>query len=285
MAAKKRTPSGNEHLAEEQELTDPQRLAKHAQENPAMYAAAVVLVVVVICGVMGLRHVQHSREVDVMTTYASAELSTDDPADQVRALSNLVEDGAGSWDAEALYMLGETAIQAKEYDKARTVFTNVREKYSSSVYVPRAVEGIAFLDENAGDNEAALKGYEEVGEKWPNTVTGKRVYLHIARVHERMENVEAAIAAFQKQEEVFPESAAAMQAQRELARLERAHPDLFPEEEEVVEETPAEEAPAEEAPAEEAPAEEAPAEEAPAEETPAEEAPAEEAPAAEVPGE
>ncbi len=279
----KRRPVKEATVAVAEQQQDYRRLAQHVQENPLLYLAAAVFVgLCVLLGIV-LRLNAMAGERETMTEYASA-LTEEEPEARLPKLEAVAEEG-GQWAAEALYLAGETAIQANAYDEAGESFTKLRENYPNSEYVPRAVEGLAWLAENAGDYEAALKGYQEVSDKWPDAFVARIQPLNIGRVQEKLENVKAAVAAYQDQVTLFPESNAAGKAEEALDRLREAHPDLFPEEETPAEEALAEEAPAEEAPAEEAPAEEAPAEEAPAEEAPAEEAPAEEAPAEEAPAE
>ena len=230
MAAEKKKAGRHDLAAEEQQLTDWQRLAANIQENPKPYAIGAVLVAICILATV-LYKVQATRaDRAVSTEYATAILEVDEPAEKTSALANVLDEGAGRWTPEVIYMMGETAIEAKEYDKARAAFSRVRQEFPQSEYTPRAAEGIAFLEENAGNYDAALQAYQEVRDKWPDTLTGKRQPLNIARVYTSMDRLEDAIAAYKEQAQIFPDSAAAQMAQGELERLKQKHPDLFPEE-------------------------------------------------------
>lgn len=233
MAAKKNLKSAQQDSSsDEQSLNDLERLYKYVLENPKQ--VAVIAGVVVVCIVATVLYRMSSRAADhaVMTEYAAALTTIEDPAERVRALGNLLDQGAGRWKEEVTYMMGESAIQAKEYDKAREILSRVRTEFPQSEFAPRAAEGIAFLDENAGKNEEALKGYQEVKDQWKDTLTGKLQPLNIARVYESMGSIDKAIAAYNEEKQIFPDSTAARKADFELRRLKEAHPDLFPKEEE-----------------------------------------------------
>lgn len=90
----------------------------------------------------------------IMTEYAKA-LEQEDAAAQVTALEPLAQKG-GRWTAEIVYMLGEAAVRARQYDKAGEAFNRVKTEFGTSEYAPRAVEGLAFLEENKGNADAAL---------------------------------------------------------------------------------------------------------------------------------
>jgi predicted negative regulator of RcsB-dependent stress response len=264
-----------------------QRALEYTKNNPTKVVGGIgfLLLCVVIGGVFSLQ--QKADEQRVTTEYAAA-LSTEDPGLRAAELEKLTNKG-NRWSVEALYQMGEAAVEAKTYDKAREAFGNVLSNHSDSVYAPMAADGIAFLDENDGELEKALQGYTGVFEKWDATITGRREPFNIARVNEELGNIAEAITWYKRQGEVFPDSVVAGKSEAALDRLKVANPELFPEEETVdnaeaeaapaVVSTSAEPAPAEPAPAEPAPAEPAPAEPAPAEPAPAEAAPAEPAPA------
>lgn len=232
MAAKKNLKSAQQDSSsDEQSLSDLDRLYKYVRENPAQ--VAVIAGVVVLCIVATVIYRISSRAADraIMTEYAAAITTVEDPAERVNKLDNLLKEGAGRWKAEVTYMMGESAIQAKQYDKAREILARVRTEFPDSEFVPRAVEGIAFIDENAGKNEEALKGYQEVKDTWKDSLTAKLQPLNIARVYESMGSLDKAIASYNEEKQIFPDSSASKRADFELRRLKEAHPDLFPKEE------------------------------------------------------
>jgi predicted negative regulator of RcsB-dependent stress response len=277
--------------------TEVQQFLRHVMENPLLYAAAAVIVVLAILVAVFYRMYSAAEDRAVMSTYFEA-LQEEEPADRLVALEPLAQ-GSSRWTDEALYMYAETAVRDEKFDVARDSYNRLLEQFPNSEYAASAAEGLAFLEERAGNYDAALQAYADVAANYAGTFTARLQPFNRGEVLELMERWEDAVAAYEEQVSAFPDSQIAMQSERAITRIKDAHPDLFPEvEEEVVsieeaagakeapvEEAPAEEAPVEEAPAEEAPAEEAPAEEAPAEEAPAEEAPAEEAPAEEAPAE
>jgi len=233
MAAKKNLKSAQkDSSAEEQTLSYWEWPYKYVRENPQMTAGIAGLVILCIAAALLHRISSQAADAAIMTEYAAAMTTAEDPAERVRALGKLLDEGAGRWTPEVTYMMGESAIQAKEYDKAREILSRVRSEFSKTEYAPRAAEGIAFLDENAGKNEEALKGYQEVKDKWKDTLTGKLQPLNIARVYETMGSIDKAIAAYNEQKQLFPDSSSARKADFELRRLKEAHPDLFPKEEE-----------------------------------------------------
>jgi len=264
----------------------------HLRENILLYVAGIAfLIICIIAGIL-FRVAAMNAEKQIMTDYAAA-MANEDPAIRAAELES-VSRHSGPWGLEALYALGEAAIQAGEYDRARNAFQELLLQAPKSPFAPNAAEGLAWLAENRGELEEALHQYEGVQNEFPGTFLARIQPLNIGRVQEKLGNIEAAIAAYESQTAAFPDSNAAREAQEALDRLRTSHPDLFPEpiifeeteapvEEAPVEEAPVEEAPVEEAPVEEAPVEEAPVEEAPVEEAPVEEAPVEEAPVEEAP--
>lgn len=213
--------------ATETELSDWQKLMQHVITHPWHYVAGVAFIL--FCAGAGALYgiSQEMREREIMSGYAGA-IAEEDPALSAAQLETIAESDS-RWTPEIVYMLGETAIRAQEYEKAKEAFTRVVNEFSSSDFAPKAADGLAFLEENAGNLDAALKAYQEIQAKWGNTFTGRLQPFNIARVYEAQENLEAAIAAYQEQKDVFPDSAIAARAEMALARLEEAHPDLFPE--------------------------------------------------------
>ncbi len=234
MAIKRKPTKRNVVLHEEDNTpkNDFQRLLMHIEENPLTYVAAVGFIA--LCIVVGvLFRVQSTlSDRNVMTAYAKAATEEDEKV----KLEKLEELAAGSnrWTAEILYMTGETAIAAQEYEKAEAAFKRVREDFSTSPQVANAVDALAFLAENRGDLDAALKGYRELTEKWGDSLAGKRAYFKIASILEEQGDFKAAKEAYEAQAEQFPESRVAKRAEVALEKLAEAHPDLFPKEEEEV---------------------------------------------------
>lgn len=199
---------------------------EHILANPALYglSAALVVLFIILGGVYNAS--QRIKDKRIMTEYARAiaEENTEDQLAKLEALSGK----AGRWNAEVLYVLGETAIAEQDYERAKQAFERVRAEYPDSEYVPRAVDALGFLAENAGNNEEALKIYREVLEKWGDSLIGKREQVNIGRVCESLDKLSDAKAAYEAQLTLFPDSEAAKNAQAALDRLKASHPDLFP---------------------------------------------------------
>lgn len=204
------------------------RLLQHAKENPGLYAISAGFVLLCVVAGILFRISSSAAEKKVMTDYAAA-VATEDPALRAAELE-VFANNPSRWSAEALYLLGETAIRAQEYAKAEEALNRLRADYPNSGYVPDAVEGLAFLSENAGELDAALSGYEEIQSKWPDTFTARRQSFNIARVKESKGDITGAIEAYQAQGTLFPESSVSAKSQAALERLKALHPDLFPEE-------------------------------------------------------
>ncbi|MBI5094084.1 MAG: tetratricopeptide repeat protein [Candidatus Hydrogenedentes bacterium] len=168
-----KTARGSRPLFEEEDKKgDLQQLIEHVQANPLLYAVgALVIVLVVLAGVI-YRSNTASRQRDFMTKYAKA-LESEDANLRVAALEPLAI-GKDDLAAQALYMLGESAYQAQQYDKSKTAYERLRSEFPNSVNTPSAVEGLGFIAENKADHETALGIYKEILEKWPATFVGRR---------------------------------------------------------------------------------------------------------------
>lgn len=210
-------------LTQQDELA---RWLQHLRENALLYVASAVFVVVCIAAGLLYRANQAAAEQLRLTAYARAMQEEAAPA-RLAALER-IPIGRDQWSAEVLYMLGETAIRAGEYDKADQAFSRVCDEFSASEFAPRAAEGLGFLAENRGDLPEALARYREVAQKWPASFSARVQPFNIARVQERLEDFQAAVEAYQSQVELFPGSHAARKAEAALARLRESHPELFP---------------------------------------------------------
>ncbi len=219
-----------EEIEESKGKSDLKALVEHVKENPALNAAIVGFVLVVaLAGVLYYLH-STTQNIEQTTEYARA-LNAEDPALRATQLAPIAE-GSGRWAPEALYMMGESAYDAEDYEKAESAFQRLRERFPDSKYVPLAVEGLGYIAENRGDYEKALSYYQEVAEKWPDSFAGHCQYLNIGRCHERLEQWREAAEAYETQTSVFPESSVAREAQKALDQLKIAHPDQFPKEDE-----------------------------------------------------
>lgn len=205
---------------------DLSQLIQDIRERPVVYGGiAAFLVVCLLAGFLYRANAVSARK-DLMTAYAQA-LDKEDPAEKLAALAPLSE-SQGKNNDEVVYMTGETAYSAGEYDKAKAAFERMRADFKDSVYTPDAVEGLGNIAENAKDYDAALNYYKEVRDSWSTSFAARRQPINIAKLEERRGNLTEAIAAYREQMQVFPGSSVAEEASAALTRLERSNPDLFP---------------------------------------------------------
>lgn len=205
---------------------------EYTRENPTKVAggAGFLLLCIVIGGLFSLKNMADDRK--ATTAYAVA-LQTEDPDLRAQELKKVAEDNT-RWSIEARYMMGEAAIEAKAYDKAREAFQEILTRHGDSEYAPMAADGLAFLDENDGKLEEALQGYSDILTKWDDTFTARRQPYNIGRLQEELGKTTEAVASYQQQLELFPESSVARKSQIALDRLKTSNPDLFPTEDEPV---------------------------------------------------
>lgn len=208
--------------------TDMMRLVMHAQDHPMLYVGGVLFVAFCIVAGLLIRAGRIEASGKITSRYVDASLETE-PAARLAKLEEAAK-GAGDWTPEMTYVMGETAIQAQQYDKAKAAFETVRDKFAKSDYADRAVSGLAFLEENAGNLDGAIKTYEQLAKDYPKGFATKLAPFEIGRLQEEQGRLPEAIKAYQQQQELFPESGIARKADEALKRLKEAHPDLFPEE-------------------------------------------------------
>ncbi|MBX7255493.1 MAG: tetratricopeptide repeat protein [Candidatus Hydrogenedentes bacterium] len=223
------------------EKSDWAAFVEQVKENPALYAGAAVFIVV--CFLLGVLYRGHSLSAkrELLTQYAEAQKEYE-PAKLVAALEPLA-DGRGEIHAEITYMLGEAALRASEYDKAKQAFEKVRSQFPDSENVADAVEGLGFVAEQQNDPDAAIAYYREVSTKWPKSFAARKQSLNIGRVEEARGRFKEAMDAYKEVSLSFAGSHAASDAQAAIDRLAKEHPELAPPP------APAEAAPAEGAPA------------------------------------
>lgn len=211
---------------EDTKTGDVRDLWDHMQANPLLYAAGVAVVLLSIAAGLYYRASSELRQRDTMTQYAKA-LENEDAAARVTALEPLTA-GKTNEAPQALYMLGESAYEARQYDKAKAAYERLRAEFPDSPHVPDAVEGLGFIAENAGDVQGALAIYKEVLEKWPATFAGRRQNFNIGRCQEALGDFKAAKDAYDAQLTAFAGSSVYDDAKAALELLRAAHPDLFP---------------------------------------------------------
>lgn len=204
---------------------DWQRLVENIREYPAFWGAGVLFVAVCLVAGLVYRVNTANRTLDLTTQFARA-VTTEDPALRTTELEPLSQRGPLA--ADAVYMAGEAAYQAKDYAKAKAFFQRLRSDFPESKFAPDAVEGLGFIAENEGDVDGALADYKEVIEKWPGSVARRRQELNIARVQERKGNFKEAVEAYKFHVENYPESIFMPEVTEALDRLKESHPDLFP---------------------------------------------------------
>jgi len=222
------------------EKSDWAAFVEQAKENPALYAGAALFILA--CFVLGLVYRVHTASVkeELLSQYAQA-LKEYEPAKLVAALEPIA-DGRGPIHAQITYMLGEAALQAQDYEKAKQAFEKVRTQFPDSENVADAVEGLGFIAEQQNDPDTAIAYFREVTTKWPKSFAARKQSLNIGRVEENRGRFKEAMDAYREVALGFPGSHAASDAQDAVDKLAKAHPELAPP-------PPAPAAPAEAAPA------------------------------------
>lgn len=204
---------------------DWEKLVDQVRENPVMYGAGAAFVLLaVLAGV--IFRVSGTAKARSQMTQLTRAVTTEDPALRVTEMEPLAE-GKGEMSAEALYLLGEAAFEAKDYGQAREAFERLRQEFPESDFIANAVEGLGHVSENAERYEEALTAYKEIIEKWPQSFARRRQDLNIARCYERLDNLAEAVAAYQAHVDQFPGSSFEGEAKAALDRLRRTHPELF----------------------------------------------------------
>ncbi len=202
------------------------QLWQDIQERPLLYAGIVAFLIVCLLAGFLYRANAVSNRKDLMTAYAQA-LDKEAPADQYAALEPLSQTAAKNND-EVVYVTGETAYRAGQYDNAKTAFERMRNEFKDSPYTPDAVEGLGYIAENAKDYDNALAYYKEVRDTWGSSFAARRQPMNIAKMEERRGRLAEALAAYREQMQLFAGSSLADEASAALTRLEKSNPDLFP---------------------------------------------------------
>ncbi len=220
------THSTRIHGDDEAPKNDLRAFLTHVQTHPWTYIGAAGLVVLVLI-ITGIYRLSQKSTLEAAATELARALDIVDAVERGAALGKIVDSGS-PLAARALYLQGESALEAANYDGARTAFTKLRESYPDYEFVPEAVEGLGLIQEDAGNFSAARGIYDEVIAKWPDSVAAQRQPYNIARCFEGEKNLASAIEKYRNQLEVFPGSTIAVRAQQRLDELRTEHPDLFP---------------------------------------------------------
>jgi tetratricopeptide (TPR) repeat protein len=205
--------------------TDLESILAHLKDNSLWYAGSVAFIAVAVLAGVLFRVGTTAAEQDAASAYARA-IGEEDPEMRLSALQKLPDHG--SLASEITYMIGETAYEAGNHEKAQEAFEKVRTDYPSSAFVADALEGLGFIAEDAAEYERALAYYEEAA-NLEGTFASRRQPFNMGRVHEKLGNLEAAVEAYREQPLRFPESTIAANADAALSRLRAANPELFPE--------------------------------------------------------
>ena len=207
---------------------DWEKLVEQVRENPVLYGAGAAFVwVAVVAGL--IFRVSGTAKARSQITQLARAVTTEDPALRVMELEPLAK-VKGEMGAEALYLLGEAAFEARDYGQAREAFERLRQEFPESDFIANAVEGLGQVSENAERYEDALTSYKEIVEKWPQSFARRRQDLNIARCYERLDNLAEAVAAYQAHLDQFPGSSFEGEAKGALDRLRRTNPELFEQE-------------------------------------------------------
>lgn len=229
MTLEKRPRAGHKSLMDPhapQKTGDLQAFLLHVKENPAMYAAAVLVIVLAAVAGLVYRVANAAKAEEVSTAYAKA-METEDPALRVTELEQIPAKGT-DLAGEIHYMIGEAAYKARNLEKAKAAFETVVNDHGDSAFVASALEGLGYIAEDEGQPEKALEYYQRIRTEYPDSFAAMRQPLNVGRVQEKLGNLQEARTAYLDAQQAFPESSVARNAQAELDRLKQKHPELFP---------------------------------------------------------
>jgi tetratricopeptide (TPR) repeat protein len=208
---------------------DFQKFIAKFKENMVLYCAVGGFIIVCVIAGLAFKGASATSNEKAMTKFAQA-MGSEDAALRVTELEPLTK-GSNAMTAEAAYMMGEAAFEAKQYDKAKEAFEIVRGKFAGSSFAADAVEGLGTIAEDAKQYDDAIASYKEIIEKWPQSFTKRRQQMNIARCQEAAGRAKEAVDAYKAQVDEFPGSELEKEAKAALDRLRVSNPDLFPKEE------------------------------------------------------
>jgi tetratricopeptide (TPR) repeat protein len=216
------------HLGHDDEApkSDLMSIIMHIQARPWPYLGAVGFVIFVLV-VTGLYRASQATAYKKAADQFARALDIEDPKERATALGTLADEGT-ALTARALYLQGESALEAGDHEGARAAFTKLRESFPDYEFIPESVEGLALIAEDAGDFAGARGLYEEVLAKWPDSPAAKRQPFNIARCLEGEGQLAPAVERYRDQLETFPGSTIAVRAQARLDEMRVTNPELFP---------------------------------------------------------
>ena len=204
---------------------DLEALAEHIKSHPVQYLLSVGFIV--LCGIVSYFYqIQNTMTERKSASGFSSALDIEDPRERAETLAAFTATPS-KFTPDGLYVQGESYFRVQDFSNAAIAFERLRAEYPDFRFVPDAVEGLGFIEEESGNFDGALARYREILEKWPDSFAGYRQPYNIGRCEESIGNVNEAIAAYQRQVNLFPNSNVSSRAQHALHTLERKHPDLF----------------------------------------------------------
>jgi len=207
-------------------VTDFDSLLEHMKVNPLLYAGAAAFIALSILAGVIYRTSTEAKNQELATAYAKA-MDTQDPAMREAQLEK-IKDRKGALHPEIVYMLGEAAYEAQDYDKAEKTFKEVMNSYPDSKFAADAVEGLGYIAEEKGEFKQAITYYKKARDM-AGYFASRRQSYNIGRAYESLGDYKSAIKAYQEQETSFPGSQVAANAEAALSRLKESQPDLFAE--------------------------------------------------------
>lgn len=133
-------------------------------------------------------------------------------APQAPARPTDVPSAANADPAEAIYTKGMQAFQAKDYDKAASMWRDVAKNYPKHTLASNAYfwTGEAYFQK--GDMAQAVLNYNEVVEKFPKSTKAPASMLKMGMAFQKLNKKDAARLMFQDLIKKFPDSAEARRA-------------------------------------------------------------------------
>jgi tol-pal system protein YbgF len=134
------------------------------------------------------------------------------PAPQAPGRTTDVPAAANADPAEAIYTKGMQAFQAKDYDKAASMWRDVAKNYPKHNLASNAYFWMGEAYFQKGDMAQAVLNYNEVVEKFPKSTKAPSAMLKMGMAFQKLNKKDAARLMFQDLVKKFPDSAEARRA-------------------------------------------------------------------------
>ncbi len=175
----------------------PEWLKEPLMEYSRQIVAGIVILLLAVALWSGYSTYDRNQE-NMAATALGAALEKGDPAARASALKEVVRSHSRSEAARhALLLLAAAERDAGMTDEAKKLFSQARARYGKdSICFQSAVMGEAYIDEQAGDNKSAAKGFQIPADK--ELGLEAIALLDLARVQAELGNKDQALSAYNR---------------------------------------------------------------------------------------